>query len=51
MLKTSAYLIGLIPLALVAGPFVAELFLFIIFIIFLFCLIKEKILRYLTIKF
>ena len=40
--KTSVYLIGLLPMALVAGPFVAELFLFIIFILFLFNLIKEK---------
>ncbi len=40
--KTSAYLIGLLPMALVAGPFVAELFLFIIFNIFLFYVIKEK---------
>ena len=40
--KTSVYLIGLLPMALVAGPFVAELFLFIIFILFLFYLIKEK---------
>ncbi len=40
--KTSVYLIGLLPLALVAGPFVAELFLFLNFIIFLYLAHKEK---------
>ena len=40
--KISIYLIGLIPLALVAGPFVAELILFCIFSIFIYYLVKEK---------
>ena len=40
--KISIYLIGLIPLALVAGPFVAELILFSIFSIFIYYLVKEK---------
>ncbi len=40
--KFCVYLIGTLPLALVAGPFVGELFLFIIFSVFLFYLVKEK---------
>ena len=40
--KFCVYLIGTLPLALVAGPFVGELFLFIVFSIFLFYFIKEK---------
>ncbi len=43
MLKNySVYLIGLIPLALIIGPFVGELLLFIIFILCSFNLYKEK---------
>ena len=40
--KRSIYQIGLLPLALVAGPFVAELLLFSIFLSFLYFIIKEK---------
>ncbi len=40
--KISIYQIGLLPLALVAGPFVAELLLFSIFLSFLYFIIKEK---------
>ena len=40
--KIPTYLIGLLPLALVAGPFIAELFLFLIFLLFIFFFIKEK---------
>ncbi len=40
--KISIYIIGLLPLSLVAGPFVGELFLFSIFVIFLYYFIKEK---------
>ena len=40
--KISLYLIGLLPLALVAGPFIAELFLFLIFISFSYFILKEK---------
>jgi len=40
--KISVYLIGLMPLALVAGPFIAELFLFLIFISFLYIILNEK---------
>ena len=40
--KISIYIIGLLPLTLVAGPFVGELFLFSTFIIFIYYFIKEK---------
>ncbi len=40
--KISVYLIGLIPLSLVAGPLVAEIIFFIIFLFFLLIVIKEK---------
>lgn len=40
--KISIYQIGLLPLALIAGPFVAELLLFLIFLTFLYFTIKEK---------
>ena len=40
--KISIYLVGLIPLSLVAGPFIAELVLFMIFLSFLYYLFTEK---------
>ncbi len=40
--KLSIYLIGLLPLALIAGPLMAEIFLFLLFIFFLYFLFKEK---------
>ena len=40
--KLSIYLIGLLPLALIAGPLIAEIFLFLLFIFFLYFLFKEK---------
>ncbi|MDC3076995.1 O-antigen ligase family protein [Candidatus Pelagibacter sp.] len=40
--KISIYLVGLIPLSLVAGPFIAELVLFMILLSFLYYLFKEK---------
>jgi len=40
--KISVYIIGLLPLALVAGPFIAELFLFILFILFSHYFLKDK---------
>ncbi len=40
--KISIYLIGLLPLALIAGPLIGETFLFLLFIFFLYFLFKEK---------
>ena len=40
--KFSIYLIGLLPLSLVAGPFVAEVFLFILFLIALYFFLRPK---------
>ena len=40
--KLSIYLIGLLPLSLIAGPLIAEIFLFLLFIFFLYFLFKEK---------
>ena len=40
--KISVYLIGLLPLALVAGPFVAETLLFILSIFFIYFFFNEK---------
>ena len=40
--KISIYIIGLLPLALVAGPFVGELFLFVLFILFSYYFSKDK---------
>ena len=40
--KISIYLIGLLPLALVAGPFIAEILLFSLFIFFIYFFFKEK---------
>ncbi len=40
--KFSIYLIGLLPLALIAGPFVAELFLFILFMVALYFFLNTK---------
>jgi len=40
--KISVYLIGLLPLALIAGPLIGETFLFLLFIFFLYFLFKEK---------
>ena len=40
--KISVYLIGLLPIALVAGPFIAEILLFSLFIFFIYFFFKEK---------
>ena len=40
--KISICIIGLLPLALVAGPFVGELFLFVLFILFSYYFSKDK---------
>ena len=40
--KISIYLIGLLPLSLVAGPFIGELLLFSIFIIFIHYFLEQK---------
>jgi len=40
--KISVYLIGLLPLALVAGPLIAEIFLFCLFIFFVYFFFKDK---------
>ena len=40
--KISVYLIGILPLGLIAGPLIAELILFFIFIFFSVFLVKEK---------
>lgn len=41
--KISIYLIGLLPLAIIAGPLIAEILLFFLFIFFIYFLKKEKI--------
>ena len=40
--KISIYLIGLLPLALIAGPLIGETFLFLLFIFFFIFYSKKK---------